>query len=279
MFLTGGLKIDHLTINENQSLTLNYTTMKKILVILYGIVAYVTFLVAFLYAIGFVGNFLVPKSIDSGLETPFYEAILINVALMSVFALQHSIMARPAFKKWITQLISPAIERSTYVLLSSLALLLLYWQWQPMTTTVWAVEGNMALVLTGIFFLGWTIVILSTFMISHFELFGLTQVFQNFKNKTAPTPEFQVNFFYKMVRHPIMVGFIIAFWAAPTMTIGHLLFSMVTSAYMVIAVKFFEERDLKKAIGQEYIDYQKRVPMFVPFTMRKGKGVLSETNN
>lgn len=251
--------------------------MKKILVIIYGLIAYVTFLVAFLYAIGFAGNFLVPKSIDSGTEIPFIDALIVNIMLMSLFAIQHSVMARPAFKRWITQLISPAIERSTYVLLSSLALLLLYWQWQPMTTNVWAVEGTFAMILWGIFIVGWTIVFLSTFMISHFELFGLTQVFQNFKNKTAPTPEFQVNFFYKMVRHPIMLGFIIAFWATPVMTIGHLLFAVVTTLYMIIAVKFFEERDLKKALGQAYIDYQKKVPMFVPFTKKKDKGLVSET--
>jgi protein-S-isoprenylcysteine O-methyltransferase Ste14 len=252
--------------------------MKKILVILYGIISYVTFLIAFLYAIGFVGNLLVPKTIDSGAEPPFMEALMINIALMSLFAIQHSVMARPAFKKWVTQLISPATERSTYVLLSSLALILLYWQWQPMNTVIWAVEGVPAIMLTGLFYGGWLIIFLSSFMISHFELFGLTQVFYNFKDKTAPTPEFQVNFFYKIVRHPIMVGFIIAFWATPTMTVGHLLFTVVTTLYIIIAVKYLEEKDLKKAIGEDYLKYQKRVPMFVPFSKSKQKGLESETS-
>tara|TARA_R110002167_G_scaffold190159_3_gene392443 strand:+ start:423 stop:1151 length:729 start_codon:yes stop_codon:yes gene_type:complete len=240
--------------------------MKKLLSVLYGIVAYVTFLVAFLYAIGFVGNFLVPKNIDSGTETTMLEALLTNTMLMSLFAVQHSIMARPAFKKWISKIIGPVIERSTYVLLSSLALLLMYWKWQPMTTIIWEFEGSLATVLLGVFGLGWTIVFLSTFMISHFELFGLTQVFENFKNKALTKPKFQINWFYKIVRHPIMLGFIIAFWAAPVMTQGHLLFAVVTTAYILVAVKFLEEKDLKKSIGPAYGEYQKKVPMIVPFT-------------
>lgn len=243
--------------------------MKKVLVILYAIIAYAIFLIAFLYAIGFVGNFLVPKGIDTGVETSTVEALLINLALMSLFAIQHSVMARPAFKKWITKYISPAIERSTYVLLSSLVLLLMYWQWQPMTAIVWELENNWVLVLTGFFFLGWTIVFLSTFMISHFELFGLTQVFENFKDQQIRSPKFQVNYFYKIVRHPIMLGFIIAFWATPTMTVGHLLFAAVTTAYILVAVKFLEEKDLKKLIGKDYEEYQKEVPMIVPFTKMK----------
>jgi len=243
--------------------------MKKVLVILYAIIAYAIFLIAFLYAIGFVGNFLVPKGIDTGVETSTVEALLINLALLSLFAIQHSVMARPAFKKWITKYISPAIERSTYVLLSSLVLLLMYWQWQPMTAIVWELENTWVLVLTGFFFLGWTIVFLSTFMISHFELFGLTQVFENFKDQQIRSPKFQVNYFYKIVRHPIMLGFIIAFWATPTMTVGHLLFAAVTTAYILVAVKFLEEKDLKKLIGKDYEEYQKEVPMIVPFTKMK----------
>jgi protein-S-isoprenylcysteine O-methyltransferase Ste14 len=240
--------------------------MQKLITILYGAIAYLVFLVAFLYAIGFVGNFIVPKAIDNGIVTSFTEALLINVVLLSLFAIQHSVMARPAFKKWICQFISPAIERSTYVLLSSLVLLLMYWQWRPIPTIVWEFDGALALLFLGLFFFGWTIVFLSTFMISHFELFGLTQVFDNFKNKQLVSPKFQVNFFYKIVRHPIMVGFMIAFWAAPTMTVGHLMFAVVTTLYMIIAVKFLEEKDLVKAIGKEYEEYQNRVPMFVPFT-------------
>ncbi|MBU2929721.1 methanethiol S-methyltransferase [Winogradskyella psychrotolerans] len=240
--------------------------MKKTLIFLYGIVAYIIFLVAFLYAIGFVGNFWVPKGIDSGIETSTTEALLINIALMSLFAIQHSVMARPAFKKWFTKFLDPAIERSTYVLLSSLALLLMYWQWQPMSSIVWEFENTTALVLTSVFFLGWIIVFLSTFMINHFELFGLSQIYQRFKDQKLTYPKFQVNLFYKIVRHPIMLGFIIAFWATPLMTVGHLLFAVVTTIYILIAVKYLEEKDLKKHIGKEYEDYQKRVPMIVPFT-------------
>ena len=246
--------------------------MKKSIIILYGILAYVLFLIAFLYAIGFVGNIIVPKTIDSGVEPTLLKAILTNVILLSVFALQHSIMARPAFKKWFTTIISPAMERSTYILLSSLALLLIYWQWQPITTIVWKIENEIvSLVITGIFFLGWLIVLLSTFMINHFELFGLAQIFDNLKNKQTANPKFQTNYLYKIVRHPIMLGFIIAFWATPTMTVGHLLFALVTTIYIFIAVKYLEEKDLRKFIGEKYETYQKEVPMIIPFTKNKQK--------
>lgn len=178
-------------------------------------------------------------------------------------------MARPAFKKWITGVISPAIERSTYVLLSSLALLLIYWQWQPITTIVWKAENEtIAMIITGVFFFGWLVVFLSTFMINHFELFGLKQIFDNLKNKLTENPKFQTNFFNKIVRHPIMLGFIIAFWATPLMTVGHLIFSITTTAYIFVAVKYFEEKDLRKSIGKEYEDYQNQVPMIIPFTKR-----------
>lgn len=240
--------------------------MGKIIAFLYGVIAYIIFLVAFLYAIGFVGNFVVPKSIDSGTDSPLFLALLVNSFLLGLFAIQHSIMARPAFKKWITRIISPVIERSTYVLLSSLLLILMYWKWQPLTTVVWQIENEiMSIILYGVFFFGWLIVFLSTFMISHFELFGLTQIFENFKNKQPQSPKFQTNFFYKIVRHPIMLGFIIAFWATPVMTVGHLLFSVMTTIYILIAVKFLEEKDLVKMIGKEYEDYQKEVPMIIPF--------------
>lgn len=241
--------------------------MKKSIILLYGIVAYFAFLIAFLYAIGFVGNIIVPKSIDSGAETALFSSIFINLILLSVFALQHSVMARPNFKEWFNSIFSKAMERSTYILLSSLALLLIYWQWQPITTIVWETESKIVTyILTGIFFLGWLIVLLSTFMINHFELFGLTQIFDNLKNKQTPNPKFQTNYLYKIVRHPIMLGFLIAFWATPTMTVGHLLFTLITTIYILIAVKYLEEKDLKKIIGEKYEKYQKEVPMIVPFT-------------
>lgn len=244
--------------------------MKKSIILLYGIVAYFVFLIAFLYAIGFVGNIIVPKSIDSGTETTMYSSIFINVILLSVFALQHSIMARPKFKVWFNSIFSQAMERSTYILLSSLALILIYWQWQPITTIVWKTENTiLSNIITGIFFLGWLIVLLSTFMINHFELFGLSQIFDNLKNKQTANPKFQTNYLYKIVRHPIMLGFIIAFWATPTMTVGHLLFSLVTTIYIFIAVKYLEEKDLRKFIGEKYETYQKEVPMIIPFTKNK----------
>ena len=244
--------------------------MKKSIIFIYGIVAYCIFLIAFLYAIGFVGNIFVPKTIDSGSEPPLLNAILTNTVLLSVFALQHSIMARPTFKKWFTSIFSHAMERSTYILLSSLALLLIYWQWQPITTIVWKAESHtVSIILTGLFFLGWVIVLLSTFMINHFELFGLAQILDNLKNKKTPNPKFQTNYLYKLVRHPLMLGFLIAFWATPTMTVGHLFFTLVTTIYIIVAVKYLEEKDLKKAIGPAYERYQKEVPMIIPFTKKK----------
>ncbi|WP_103072128.1 methanethiol S-methyltransferase [Aquimarina sediminis] len=238
--------------------------MKKILIILYGGISYLVFLIAFIYAIGFVGNRFVPKSIDSGFERSPIISVLINLGLLSLFAIQHSIMARPAFKKWFSNYINPAIERSTYVLLSSLLLLLIYWKWQPIMTVVWETENIISIMLTVIFFLGWLIVFLSTFMINHFELFGLTQIYENFKDRELSYPKFQVNLFYKIVRHPIMLGFVIAFWATPTMTLGHLLFTVVTTFYIFVAVKFLEEKDLKEIIGKDYEEYQKKVPMIIP---------------
>jgi methanethiol S-methyltransferase len=250
--------------------------MKKTLVLLYGAFAYLVFLVAFLYAIGFAGNFIVPKSIDSGAETNFMQSLLINVLLLSLFAIQHSIMARPAFKKWWTGIIGAAIERSTYVLLSSLVLLLLYWKWQPISLVIWKAEGNIAItILTGIYFVGWLVVFLSTFMINHFELFGLKQVFENLRNnnKVTAASNFKTNFFYKIVRHPIMLGFIIAFWTTPVMTLGHLIFTITTTLYILIAVKFLEEKDLKKMHGKEYEEYQQKVPMIIPVIGKKNRKV------
>jgi len=241
--------------------------MKKTMIFIYGIISYIVFLISFLYAIGFVGNIVVPKSIDSGTESTLIYSLFINVILLSVFALQHSIMARPAFKKKFITIISPAMERSTYILLSSLTLLLIYWQWQPITTIVWKVENKIVInLLTGIFFLGWLMVLLSTFMINHFELFGLAQIFDNLKDKRTPNPKFQTNYLYKIIRHPIMLGFIIAFWASHTMTVGHLLFAILTTIYILIAIKYLEEKDLRKSIGKKYETYQKEVPMILPFT-------------
>ncbi len=242
--------------------------MKKFLILLFGVISYVIFLIAFLYAIGFVGNLVVPKSIDSGESGSF--AILTNIVLLSIFAIQHTIMARPGFKKWLATFLSPAMERSLFVLLASGALLLMFWKWQPMTEHVWNIEGAAYItIIQIIFWSGWAIVLLSTFLISHFHLFGLLQVFENFKNQSLSNPKFEKIFFYKLVRHPLMSGFIIAFWATDVMTQGHLLFAVVTTVYILLAVKFLEEKDLVKMHGESYKDYQRSTPMFIPFTKFK----------
>ena len=247
--------------------------MKKTLIFLYGILAYVVFLASFLYAIGFVGNLLVPKSIDSGVESGMTMSIFINLVLLSLFAVQHSIMARPSFKRWFTKIIPESMERSTFVLVTSLLLFLIFWKWQPMPEKVWNIEGETyVLIINIIFWIGWVIVLLSTFMINHFHLFGLDQVYNKLKSQSPTGLKFKEHFFYKFVRHPIMTGFIIAFWAAPVMTQGHLLFAVMTTLYIIVAVKYFEERDLRNELGDAYVSYQKRVPMLFPFLKFGKKG-------
>ncbi len=245
--------------------------MGRAIAFLYGLICYVIFFVTFVYAIGFVGNLVVPKGIDTGTPGPLVAAIIVNVILLGLFAIQHSVMARPGFKQWWTQLVPPSVERSTYVLFASLLLLLLYWQWQPMTETVWSVaEPVWRTVLWVVFAIGWGTVLLSTFMIGHFDLFGLNQVFLNWRRQEPPAPQFKMPGFYKFVRHPIMVGFIIAFWATPDMTTGHALFAAVTTAYILIAIQL-EERDLMAMLGEAYTSYRDRVPALVPFT-KGGRG-------
>jgi len=241
--------------------------MGKFLAALYGVFAYLFFLVIAAYMVGFLGNFLVPKSIDSGVETPFVQAIIINFLLLNVFAVQHSLMARESFKIWIKKTIPAAIERSTYIYLSNFALLLLYWKWQPIKTIIWEVEneGLMMLIL-GLFGLGWIIVLASTFMINHFELTGLQQIYDNWKDRQPKASVFQINYLYKFVRHPLMLGFLIVFWATPRMTLGHLFFTLVMTGYIFIAVKYLEEKDLRKVIGKEYEAYKEKIPMIIPFT-------------
>ena len=246
--------------------------MKKILIFLFGIFAYIVFLGAFLYAIGFVGNFIVPKSIDTGVESSFLQALLVNSLILSVFALQHSIMARPAFKRWWTKIVPKAAERSVYVLLSSLALLLIFWQWQPVKAIVWEVENpTLVLIIQALYFSGWLIILLSSFMINHFHLFGLKQIYDNFKNNPSSNMKFRKVFLYQIVRHPLMFGFLISFWATPLMTMGHFMFTIITSLYIYIAVKFLEERDLRKELGSVYEQYQEEVPMLIPFLKRRKK--------
>jgi methanethiol S-methyltransferase len=239
--------------------------MGRFIAFLYGIIAYAVFLISFLYAIGFVENLIVPKTIDGGSAGPVLEAVIINLVLMSLFAVQHSVMARRQFKAWWTRFVPASVERTTYVLLASLLLLLLFWQWRPMPAAIWQVnDAQLASAITGLSFVGWLIVLTSTFLINHFELFGLHQVVNNLAGRPMPVARFRVPLYYKFVRHPLYLGFIIAFWAAPTMTAGRLLFAAVTTAYIVVGA-LLEEQDLVAVFGDEYRRYRERVSMLVPW--------------
>jgi methanethiol S-methyltransferase len=243
--------------------------MAGIASLLYGGVTYLLFLGSFLYAIAFVGNLPVPKTIDSGDGGPLASALITNVLLLGLFAVQHSVMARPAFKRWWTRFVPKPVERTTFVLFASLVLLLLYWQWRPIAQPVWSLnDPATAAILHAIFWIGWAVVLISTFLINHFELFGLQQVYARLCGRSLPPPTFKAPFLYKRVRHPIYLGFLLAFWAAPTMTVGHLLFAVATTGYILIGI-YLEERDLVALFGDQYRRYRAQVSMLIPLPGRR----------
>lgn len=243
--------------------------MKRYLIIAYGAAGYLLFVGAFLYLIGFVGDLLVPRSVDRAITAPIGQAVVVDVALVALFGVQHSVMARQGFKRWWTRFVPPSIERSTYVYLSSAVLVLLYWQWRTMPALVWDVRpAAVRVAVWAAFWLGWGIAFASTFMINHFDLFGLRQVFLAWRGKPYTDLGFRTHLFYRLVRHPLMLGFLISFWAAPTMTAGHLLFSVAMTCYILIALQV-EERSLVAAMGEQYRSYRRDVPMLVPHPRRR----------
>ena len=244
--------------------------MSRFFGMIYGFAAYLFFLATFLYAVGFIGNIIVPKTIDSGTPGPLVEALIVNIALMGLFGVQHSVMARQGFKRWWTRIVPPAVERSTYVLFATLALALLCWQWQPIPAPmIWSVEAPLAVtIIQVIFWAGWGLLLLSTFLLNHFELFGLRQVVGRLFGWETPEPKFRTPLVYRHVRHPIYLGFALSFWSTPSMSAGHLLFAVGTTGYILIGI-YFEERDLIDLFGDQYRRYRQQVGMLIPFLGRK----------
>jgi methanethiol S-methyltransferase len=236
----------------------------RILFFAYGCVAYLLFVATFLYAIAFIGGFGVPVILDGSLKMPFFTALLIDAGLLAVFAVQHSVMARPWFKQWWTQIVPWSIERSTYVLFASLALDLLFWQWRPLGGVVWSIDAPaLRAAVWALFAIGWLTVLVMTFYIDHFDLFGLRQVWLHLRGRQYARVQFATPVPYRVVRHPLYLGFVIAFWAAPTMSVTRFVFAAATTAYIVIAIQF-EERDLAHEHGPSYDEYRRRTPMLIP---------------
>jgi methanethiol S-methyltransferase len=242
---------------------------KRILFFIYGVISYLIFFGTFLYAIGFIGSFGVPRTLDGEASGSFVLNLLIDAGLLTLFAVQHSIMARKWFKDWWTSIVPKPVERSTYVLFSSLALILLFWQWRPLGGVVWSVENSVGvIVLRALFAFGWLLVLVSTFLINHFDLFGLRQVWFYLLGKPYQPLKFGTPALYRIVRHPLYVGWFFAFWMTPVMTFAHLLFAVATTAYILLAIQF-EERDLVRELGEDYEAYRRAVPMLVPFTGKR----------
>lgn len=237
--------------------------MARPLLFLYSVLGYGAFLVVFLYLVAFLGNFVVPRTVDVGPSADWAVALATDLLLIALFGVQHSVMARPTFKRWITRAIPAAVERSTFVWASSVVLALLLWQWRPLPATVWRAEGGVEMLLWGVLALGWATVLLSTFLIDHFDLFGLKQAWLHLRARALTPPRFRTTLLYRVVRHPIMLGFLLAFWATPHMTVGHLVFAVGMTLYILVGVRY-EERDLVRYLGQEYIDYRRRTPALLP---------------
>jgi protein-S-isoprenylcysteine O-methyltransferase Ste14 len=236
---------------------------------LYGMLAYLAFLAAILYAIGFVGNLFVPKSIDSGPPGEILPSVAVDALLLSLFAIQHTIMARPGFKKWWTRFVPAPLERSTFVLCASLLLMLLFWQWRPIPGVLWEIEPGIARsLLVGLSLCGWGLVFYASFLIDHFDLFGLRQTFLAWRGRPYTPPSFKTPLLYRMIRNPLMLGFLIAFWSTPSMTHGHALFCVLTTAHIFVGISF-EERDLLRILGEDYRRFREQVPMILPWPRRK----------
>jgi protein-S-isoprenylcysteine O-methyltransferase Ste14 len=252
--------------------------MQRLLIFIYGLVAYALFVVVFLYAMGFVTGFVVPKSIDDGQTGSILTAVLVNVSILAAFAIQHTIMARPAFKRWWTRIIPKPAERSTFVLIASAILLVLFWQWRPHTSVVWHIdEPWLRGLLHGVSLLGFGIVLYASFLIDHFDLFGLRQVYLHLRGREYKHHPFMERSLYRVIRHPLMAGFLIAFWSTPTMTTGHLLFAGVTTAYIIFGI-IIEERDLLKILGDDYRRYRRRTPALVPMLPPRSHAVTRQDN-
>lgn len=257
---------------KSNFLSTEHNKLARVSAFFYGLICYAIFFVTFLYAFGFVGNFIVPRSIDALPLTSWSRALLIDVALLGIFGIQHSVMARKGFKNWWTQFVPQPIERSTYVLFSSLCLIAVFYFWQPIGGTIWQITNPTGVaILYGLFTFGWLLVLITTFLINHFDLFGLRQVWFYLQGKKYTSLKFVTPGPYQYVRHPLYVGWLFAFWATPIMTITHLVFALITTAYILVAIQF-EERDLVDLHGRSYTEYRRQVPMLIPFTRRRQPG-------